>query len=38
MRIVESASIPLFDNVQDGLGIDDIKALIKAYVTRTNKI
>lgn len=38
MRIVESAEIPLFDNMQDGLGIDDIKALIKAYVARTNKI
>lgn len=38
MRIVESSTIPLFDNAQDDFGAEDIKALIRAYVRRTNGI
>ena len=38
MRVVESSTIPLFDNVLDDFGADDIKALIRAYVRRTNSI
>ena len=38
MRIVESSTIPLFDNAQDDFGAEDIKALIRAYVRRTNTI
>lgn len=38
MRVVESSDIPLFDNAKDGLGIDDIKALMRDYVRRTNRI
>lgn len=38
MRIVESAEIPLFDNVEEGIGSDDIKALIRDYVGRTNRL
>lgn len=38
MRIVESSTIPLFDNVQDGLGTEDIKAIIRDYARRTNRI
>lgn len=38
MRIVESSDIPLFDNARDGLGVDDIKALMRDYVRRTNRI
>lgn len=34
-EIMESMPIPLFDNVYDGLGDEDIKALIKDYVRRT---
>jgi SNF2 family DNA or RNA helicase len=36
LRVVESSDIPLFDNVRDGLGADDIKALIRDYASRTN--
>ncbi len=38
MRIVESSSIPLFDNVRDGLGADDIKALMRDYASRANAL
>lgn len=38
MRIVESSTIPLFDNAQDDFGAEDIKALIRSYVRRTNTI
>lgn len=38
MRVVESSTIPLFDNVLDDFGAEDIKALIRAYVRRTNGI
>lgn len=38
LRIVESSDIPLFDNVEEGIGSDDIKALIRDYVGRTNRI
>lgn len=38
MRIVESSDIPLFDNAKDGFGVDDIKALMRDYVRRTNRI
>jgi SNF2 family DNA or RNA helicase len=38
MRIVESSSIPLFDNVRDGLGADDIRALMRDYASRTNAL
>lgn len=36
-EIMESMPIPLFDNVTEGLGDDDIKALISDYVRRTKK-
>lgn len=36
-EIMESMPIPLFDNVTDELGDDDIKALIRDYVRRTKK-
>lgn len=36
-EIMESMPIPLFDNVTDDLGNDDIKALIRDYVRRTKK-
>ena len=35
--IMESMPIPLFDNITEGLGDEDIKALIKDYVRRTKK-
>ena len=35
--IMESMPIPLFDNIYEGLGDDDIKALIRDYVRRTKK-
>lgn len=38
MRVVESSTIPLFDNVLDDFGAEDIKALIRAYVRRTNSL
>ena len=38
MRIVESSDIPLFENVRNDVGADDIKALIQDYVRRTNNI
>ena len=37
MEIIESQDIPLFCNMQEGMGSDDIKALIKDYVRRTKK-
>ena len=36
-EIMESMPIPLFDNICEGFGDDDIKALIKDYVKRTKK-
>lgn len=36
-EIMESMPIPLFNNIDDGLGDEDIKALIKDYVRRTKK-
>lgn len=38
VRAVESSTIPLFDNVLDGFGVEDIKALIRTYVRKTNGI
>lgn len=38
MRVVESSDIPLFYNVDEELGSDDIKALIRDYIERTNKL
>ncbi|MDD7794356.1 DEAD/DEAH box helicase [Clostridium sp. 'White wine YQ'] len=38
MKIIESSSIPLFDNVGDDIGNDDIKALIRDYVRRTKDL
>lgn len=37
MRVVESSEIPLFDNARDEAGVEDIKALMRDYVRRTNK-
>lgn len=37
IEIMESMPIPLFDNIDDGMGDEDIKALIKDYVKRTKK-
>ena len=37
IEIMESMPIPLFDNVSDDLGDEDVKALISAYVRRTKK-
>lgn len=37
-EIMESMPIPLFDNVIDGLGDADVKAMIKDYVRRTKGI
>jgi SNF2 family DNA or RNA helicase len=37
-EIMESMPIPLFDNVTDDVGDEDIKALIRDYVRRTKKI
>jgi len=37
IEIMESQEIPLFCNIQEGLGSDDIKALIRDYVRRTKK-
>ncbi|MBD5484951.1 MAG: DEAD/DEAH box helicase [Lachnospiraceae bacterium] len=36
-EIMEKMPIPLFDNIADGMGDEDIKALIKDYVKRTKK-
>ena len=36
-EIMESMPIPLFSNVSENLGDDDIKALIRDYVRRTKK-
>lgn len=36
-EIMESMPIPLFNNVSDDIGDEDIKALIKDYVRRTKK-
>lgn len=36
-EIMETMPIPLFDNVTDDLGDEDIKALIRDYVRRTKK-
>ncbi len=36
-EIMERMPIPLFDNVMDGVGDDDIKAIIRDYVKRTKK-
>ena len=37
IEIMESMPIPLFDNISEDLGDEDIKALIKDYVRRTRK-
>ncbi|MHB8070599.1 MAG: DEAD/DEAH box helicase [Candidatus Cryosericum sp.] len=37
IQIMESTPIPLFDNVSEDLGDEDIKALIRDYVKRTKK-
>ena len=37
IEIMASMPIPLFDNVSDDLGDEDVKALISAYVRRTKK-
>ena len=36
-EIMESMPIPLFNNISDDIGDEDIKALIKDYVRRTKK-
>ena len=36
-EIMESMPIPLFNNISEDLGNEDIKALIKDYVRRTKK-
>lgn len=36
-EVMESMPIPLFDDIYEGLGDDDIKALIKDYVRKTKK-
>lgn len=38
IEVTESMPIPLFDNLENDLGDEDIKALIKDYVKRTKKI
>lgn len=35
--IMENMTIPLFDNISENLGDEDIKALIRDYVRRTKK-
>jgi hypothetical protein len=37
IEIMENMPIPLFDNIDDELGDEDIRALIKNYVKRTKK-
>lgn len=37
IEIMENMPIPLFDNIADDLGDEDIKALIRDYVKRTKK-
>ena len=36
-EIMERMPIPLFNNISDDLGDEDIKALIRDYVRRTKK-
>ena len=36
-EIMESMPIPLFNNIADDVGDEDIKALIRDYVRRTKK-
>jgi SNF2 family DNA or RNA helicase len=38
IEIMESMPIPLFDNASEGIGNEDIKALIRDYVKRTKKM
>lgn len=38
MKIMETMPIPLFDNVSEDFGDEDMKAMIKNYVARTKKI
>ena len=38
MKIMETMPIPLFDNVSEDFGDEDMKAMIRNYVTRTKKI
>lgn len=38
IEIMESMPIPLFDNINDDIGDEDIKVLIKNYVKRTRKL
>ena len=37
-KIMESMPIPLFDNVSETGGIDDIKAILQDYATRSQKL
>lgn len=37
IEIMESMPIPLFDNMDENLGNEDIKAMIDNYVRRTKK-
>lgn len=36
-EIIESMPIPLFDNIEDDLGDEDVKALMRNYADRTKK-
>lgn len=38
MKVMETMPIPLFDNVSEDFGDEDMKAMIKNYVARTKKI
>ena len=38
LQIIESMPIPLFDNVIDGVGDEDIKALLKDYASRSKTV
>jgi hypothetical protein len=38
IEVMESQPIPLFDNVNQDLGNEDIKELIKQYVSRSKQM
>lgn len=38
LRIIESMPIPLFDNVEDGIGDEEIKMLMRDYARRSKEI
>ena len=38
VEVMESMPIPLFDNILDGIGNEDVKAMIKDYVRRFKKL